>query len=266
MHADEIDVGAGDQLADRVVVARRHDADDLAPVGLREHRRDDALPEAAADHRDLHSPSTSGVSSRTGRWKRRSPAWVTGPIVNASSTVPDTDVPAEQEAATSTLHSSTVRTAHTGCPRLRDRGHQPVARSRPEPRADVEAAADSEHHDRREQHRDAHGEAVLFGDEVDAEVGDEPDRQRVQHRAETEALVQRDPREQHDEPDEHHDETERQVRDVREALVQHVPGRDAEAGAHRDRDREARARTGPRRAAACGAAAPPRSGNDNTCA
>ena len=88
------------------------------PVGLRRTpaRRRAARsrrrrPRPSSRHpRCTHSPSTSGVSSLTGRWKRRSPACVTGPIVNASSRVPKPMSPPRRYPATSALHSSAVRT------------------------------------------------------------------------------------------------------------------------------------------------------------
>ena len=49
--------------ATSVVVAGRDDVDDLAAVGGREGRRDDAGAEPGADNGDLHSPSTSDASS-----------------------------------------------------------------------------------------------------------------------------------------------------------------------------------------------------------
>ena len=110
VHADEIDVGSRHQRAHHGVVAGRDHVDHLAAFGAREHRRDHALPEASADDRDLHSPSTSGVSSETGRWKRRSPACVTGPIVNARSSVPTPTLPPRRYPASSALHSRPVRT------------------------------------------------------------------------------------------------------------------------------------------------------------
>ena len=50
---------------------------------------------------------------------------------------------------------------------------------------------------------------------------------------------ERDPREEHDEADEHHDEAEREAGDVGEALVEHVPRRDPELGVEHERDADA---------------------------
>ena len=82
---------------DRLVVAGRHDVDDLAAVGLGERGRDDPGAEAGADHGDLHSPITSGASSCTGRWNRRSPACVNGAERERDQHGADADLAAEHE-------------------------------------------------------------------------------------------------------------------------------------------------------------------------
>ena len=52
VHRDQIDVVTSAQRGDRVVVARRHQVDDLAPFGHLEHRRDDTRADAETDDTD----------------------------------------------------------------------------------------------------------------------------------------------------------------------------------------------------------------------
>src|SRR5690349_16021933 len=79
---------------------------------------------------------------------------------------------------------------------------------------------------------------MLLRNEVEAQIRDERDRKRVEHRSDAEALTQRDPREQHHQTGEHNDDPERQAGRLRDTLMEYVPRRDAELGAHGNRDRE----------------------------
>src|SRR5438094_5535800 len=111
MYAHEADVGARNRAQYRVFVPRRHDVDDLASGGSGKRGRDDTGTEAGSDDGDPHSPITSGASC-TGRWNRRKPACVSGPIVSAINTVPMPTLPPRRNPTTSALHSIVVRTTH----------------------------------------------------------------------------------------------------------------------------------------------------------
>ena len=111
MHAHEIDVGPRRSARATASSSRGETTSTTSqPVGRREHRRDHTLPEPAADDRDLHSPITSGASSCTGRWKRRSAACVSGPDRERDQHGADADVTAEQEADHE--HAALERRAH----------------------------------------------------------------------------------------------------------------------------------------------------------
>ena len=66
-----------------------------------------------------------------------------------------------------------------------------------------------------------------------------PIEQHVEHGADAGLLPDRDPEQQHDDADEVGEQPERQAGLLREALGEHVPRRDADAGAHHQRDRDA---------------------------
>src|SRR5262245_15509786 len=116
------------------------------------------------------------------------------------------------------------------------RGHQAVARPGPEAGADVQRHAERGDDDPTEEHRPPHREVVHLWEHVEHAVHDEPDREGVDDRADAGALLQRDPREEHHEADEHDDEAEREPGDLREALMEDVPRSDAELGVEERRD------------------------------
>ena len=74
-------------------------------------------------------PSPPGASRARGRWNRRRPTCVSGPMVSAISTVPMPTLPPSRKPTTSTLHSIAVRTSPEPMAAGGDRGHQSVARS-----------------------------------------------------------------------------------------------------------------------------------------
>src|SRR5581483_1291615 len=116
---DEVDVAPRAELVHRVLVARAHDVDDLAPVGPGERRRDAALAEPATDQPDRHhySPVITSGSVRVGstaRWKRARKKWPSGPIPSAKTSVPTPTSPPSTQPTASALSSSPMRTSHSG--------------------------------------------------------------------------------------------------------------------------------------------------------
>ena len=219
------------EVTHRGVVARRHDVDDLAALGLGEHGRDDVRTEAAAHDADPHGALTLPPLRRVGV------GTADAEVQAGEEPVPDrTDAEREQHRADADVAAEREadgereqlddrahepqRMAARG-----DRGHQTVARTRPEPGTDVQRHAERRDDDAAEQHRPPHREVVDLGEHVEHPVHDEADRERVDDRADAGALLQRDPREQHDEADEHDHQTEREAGDVGETLVEHVPRR-----------------------------------------
>jgi hypothetical protein len=102
-------------------------------------------------------------------------------------------------------------------------GHQPVARARPEPGADVQPGGDAVDHDPRDQEGHPEREVAGLGQHRERGVDGQADHDHVADGAHAGALPQRDPRQQHQRADADDDPTERQPGAFGEALVQHVP-------------------------------------------
>ena len=117
--------------------------------------------------------------------------------------------------------------------------HQPVAWARAEARADVEPGGDAV-----EQHADDQqrctGRGVLRGRKgVEHHLQDQTQDHHVAQRAEAGALAQRDPEEQQQRTDQADPDAGADAGQVREPLVQDVPGDVAEAGEQDQRRAEA---------------------------
>ena len=223
----------------------------VPPRRARHHRRrlGDRLP--ARGHRPrltpVHSAAVPGPRSGSStavapRCRRARKKWPSGPIENANSTVPiPTSPPSTQpdRERHELEHGADDpdRVAAGG-----DARHQPVAWSRPQARADVEAHAERGHHDPAAQERDAPRERVGLGEDVQREVGDEADGERVDHRPDARTLPQRDPGEQDHEAEQHDDRPERQAGVFGQALVEDVVGADPELGMERHGDADAEQR------------------------
>ena len=72
VHRDEIDVGPGEERTPRVLVAGRHDVDDLAALGRGEDRRHHSARTLGRSRRPRPSPSSPWRSSRgcEDEWQR----------------------------------------------------------------------------------------------------------------------------------------------------------------------------------------------------
>lgn len=117
--------------------------------------------------------------------------------------------------------------------------HQPVARARAEARADVEPGGDAVEQHAGDQQRCA-GRGVLRGREgVEHRLQDQTQDHHVAQRAEAGALAQRDPEEQQQRTDQADPDTGPDAGQVREPLVQDVPGDVAEAREQDQRRAEA---------------------------
>ncbi|GAB3840838.1 hypothetical protein GCM10027610_049130 [Dactylosporangium cerinum] len=115
-------------------------------------------------------------------------------------------------------------------------GHQAVARAGAEPGADVEPGGDGVGEDARDQQAGARGEVVDGGGESEGGVGDQADHDHVADRAQAGTLPQRDPQEQDRHRDEVGDQADRDPGVPGDALVQHVPRAEAEAGPQHQRE------------------------------
>jgi hypothetical protein len=115
-------------------------------------------------------------------------------------------------------------------------GHEPVARARSEAGTDVETRGDPIEHDAaREEGRPR---THLVGRRQDGERGvrGESDHDHIGDRAVAGALPKRNPQQQNEQADPVHDPADRQAGALRQALVQDVPGRQAEVGPHHQGD------------------------------
>lgn len=108
-------------------------------------------------------------------------------------------------------------------------GHQAVARARTEAGTDVEPGGDTVQRDAAEEQRDAGCERVGRRQDAEGGVGGQADHDDVARRAEAGTLPQRDPGQQHQRADDDHDAAQRQAGVPGQALVQHVPGSQAQA-------------------------------------
>jgi len=118
-------------------------------------------------------------------------------------------------------------------------GHQPVAGSRTQAGADVEAGGDAIRHDAAHQERDSPSERPGRRQHVEGHVDREPDHDDVADRADPGTLPQRDPQQQHQRADRDDDPAELDAGAPRDALVQHVPRVQAEAGPDHQRHADA---------------------------
>jgi hypothetical protein len=118
-------------------------------------------------------------------------------------------------------------------------GHQPVPGARTEPGAEVQAGRDRVGRDAPGQHRRALRERGRVRQPGQRGVEHQADDDHVADRAETGALTQRDPQQQHGHRRGVDHPADRQAGPAGQALVQHVPRVEAEAGVHQERDAEA---------------------------
>ena len=153
---------------------------------------------------------------------------------------PDPDRPAEQPAGDQDReldrgsHDTDRMTARG------EAGHQPVARAGSEAGADVGAGGDPVQDDAAEHHHDLGGEAVDRGHDREHHVDHETDQHHVTERAEPRLLAERDPQEQDEDSDDDRPGADAEAEPARQALMEHVPGVDAEAREqqHRTADTE----------------------------
>ena len=114
-------------------------------------------------------------------------------------------------------------------------GHQPVARPGSQARADVggggHAVDQDAGHEQRDPRRQRHRRRQPPQEHVERQTDD----QDVAHRAQPRALPQRDPQQQHQRPHDHRPLPDAQAEVAGQALVQDVPGHDAEVGPHDER-------------------------------
>ena len=102
-------------------------------------------------------------------------------------------------------------------------GHEPVARARPETRADVQAGRDPVQHDAADQQRGARGGAGGRLQRAEHDLDDDADHDDVADRPEPRALAQRDPEEEDERAHEAHPRARADPGPARQALVQDVP-------------------------------------------
>jgi hypothetical protein len=113
-----------------------------------------------------------------------------------------------------------------------DAQRQAVARAGSQPRADVGAGRHAVEHDAAGEARDPGPRRVRRRDEREHDVHHAADDHDVRRRAEPRPLPQRPPQGQHGRADDDHPGTDAEAERARQALVQHVPGIEPEAGQH----------------------------------
>jgi hypothetical protein len=121
----------------------------------------------------------------------------------------------------------------------RQAGHETVAGTGPEARADVEPGGDAVEQHTDDQQRCAGGGVLRRGEGVEHRLQDQTQDHHVAQRAETRALPQGDPEEQQQRADQADPDAGADTGQVREALVQDVPGDVAEAREQDQRRAEA---------------------------
>ena len=102
---------------------------------------------------------------------------------------------------------------------------------RPDPERDRDDAG--------RQVEDARHQAIGLGQQRQHDVHHEPDHQRVQQRADAWALTQRDPQQQQRHAHDHDHDADRDVGQLAETLMEHVPRRGAQFGLQDQRDADA---------------------------
>ena len=117
-------------------------------------------------------------------------------------------------------------------------GHQPVARAGTQAGADVETGGDAHEQQAAREDESLEHRLVLLRHDEQEQLCERPDEQHVGHGAETGLLPDRDPEQQHERPDDVDDDAEGQAGLRGDALGEHVPGRDADTGAHHQPDAE----------------------------
>ena len=172
MHGDEVDVGRGRTARATAASSRaRHDVDDLAALGRREHRGDDTRAEAAPDDADRGrvivapltpppSPCRVGVDATDAEVQAGEEPVPDRADAEREQHRADADVAAEREPDDEREQldhgaHEPERVAARG-----DRGHQPVARPGPRPAPMYSAMPERGDDDAAEQHRPPHREVV----------------------------------------------------------------------------------------------------------
>ena len=171
------------------------------------------------------------------------PASTTGPTSERERDRPDAERPAEHDPDRERAHLE--RSAHepdatTRSPRADE--HQRVARPGAEVGTDVERARGADQRDPEHEQDDPNRERIVLqaddGVEREQPLDERPDEHGVGDRAEPGRPAERPRDEEHRQPDRdvRHPEGERRV--LREALVEHVPRREAELRLEDEDDRE----------------------------
>ena len=174
----------------------------------------------------------------------------TGPIPTAKTSVPIPTVPPSRKPTTSTAISSPVRGgSEPDAEPQRGDEHQRVARAGAERGADVERRPDAEAGEREADQRDSDAERLLRESVDPVEPGQRDhegaDENRVQKRPEPDPGAQPPDEHEHDHGDEQVGGSEGDAELLGKALVEHVPGRQAELGLEEEDD-PARAEEEPR--------------------
>ena len=107
-------------------------------------------------------------------------------------------------------------------------GHQPVARAGPEPGADVGRGRDAVEHDAADQQRAARGQAGRLRDQGERGVDADRDDDHVRDRPDPRTLAQRDPQQEDRDAGDGRDQPEAQRQVACQALVEDVPGIEAQ--------------------------------------
>jgi hypothetical protein len=118
-------------------------------------------------------------------------------------------------------------------------GHQPIPGPGAEARPDVEAGGDAVEQHTGDQQRCAGGGVLRRREGLEHRLQDQTQDHYVAQRAEAWALTQRDPEDQQQRANQAHPEAGADAGQVREALVQDVPGDVAESGEQDQRRAEA---------------------------
>jgi len=117
----------------------------------------------------------------------------------------------------------------------REAGHQAIARTGAQLRAHVQRSGHRAHHHASKQIDPAQQEGVRRVEQLQVDVGERPQQQRVGQRAQAGHLPQRNPQQQYPQCDQHHDGAQRQRQMARRAFMEHHPGRSSQGAAHQQR-------------------------------
>jgi len=115
-------------------------------------------------------------------------------------------------------------------------GHQPVSRAWPQAGTDVEARRHRVQDDRDDEEPEPQRHRARLGQKHERAVERETDQEHVAHRAETGALAEGDPKQQHDEADDDRDRADAHAGALGDPLVEDIPRVESQPRLHEERD------------------------------